>query len=140
MKYSYLELMDDFGAFLELTLDTGDSDDMVGGGNLGIALTSISDLYEDFSRKLGASDAETSFQVRDLRKGSTIIEFVGMGIGLMDQALILKQFHGHVATQVKGWIGSKFVDDKKPIDAQARKIEAMAQAVANSEDLSLIHI
>lgn len=126
------------GAFLGLKLDTGDDEDgMVAVGDLGIALTSLSDLHADFTKKMGATGSETNFQIRDLRKGSTILEFVGMGIGLIDQGLIMHQFHGHVAKQFAGWTTKKFLKDKKPVDAQARKIEAMAQAVANSEDGNL---
>ena len=125
--------MDDVGAHLELKLET--SSDLVGVADLGLALVSLSDQYEDFAIKMGATEAETKFEIQDLRKGSAYLDLIGVGIGLMDQALILKQFHGVVKAQVISWIGG--IPEKlnlKQADAQAKKIEGLARAVANSED------
>ncbi|MEP1229618.1 MAG: hypothetical protein ABJG88_02980 [Litorimonas sp.] len=87
---------------------------------------------------MGATRAETKFEIQDLRKGSAYLDLIGMGIGLIDHALILKQFHGVVKAQVTSWIGG--IPDKldlKEADAQARKIEGLAKAVAESEDGNL---
>lgn len=128
--------MADVGAHLELKLET--SSDLVGVAELGLALVSLSDQYEDFALKMGASEAETKFEIQDLRKGSAYLDLIGVGIGLMDQALILKQFHGVVKVQVTSWVAG--IPEKltlKEADAQARKIEGLAKAVALSEDGNL---
>lgn len=135
-KRSYCSIMAETNAFLRMKLESGD-DDPIGVAELGLALTSISDLYEDFAISMGASQAESGFLVSDLRKGSAILEFVGMGIGLMDQALILRQFHKAVKTQVTTSVEGFAEGFSKRDDAQARKIEGLARAVADSEDGSL---
>lgn len=125
--------MDKVDAHLELKLDTGGA--RVSVAELGLALTSMSDMYEDFSIKMGASKAETAFEIQDLKKGSAILHLIGMSIGLMDQAIILKQFHEMFGTQIASWI--KGVPSQLPsseAQSQAKKMEGMARAVGESED------
>ncbi|MFK7902643.1 MAG: hypothetical protein AB8B49_07345 [Nitratireductor sp.] len=133
MEKTYSQLMGEVGAYLELKLET--KDEAISVAELGLALVSVSDMYEDFAIKMGASESETKFEIQDLRKGSAILEMVGVGIGLMDQALIIKSFHGATKQQVKAWI-SGVPKDTAITDAksQALKIEGMAKAVADSED------
>lgn len=121
------------GAHLELKIEN--SGTRVNVGDLGLALVSVSDMYSDFAVKMGATDAESAFEVKDLRKGSAVIDIIASGIGLMDQAVILKNFHDIVKNQVTEWIsGVPEFSKKTEAESQASKIEGMARAVADSED------
>jgi len=130
--------MADPDAYLELKLESG-SEKPIGVGELGLALTSISDMYEDFAIKMGAQGSDSKFEIKDLRKGSAIVEIIGASIGLMDQALILKQFHGSMKTHISAWTGIVGGSPKalKSGMAQAKKLEGMARAVAESQDGNL---
>ena len=125
--------MEKVGAHLELKIENNGTGVSV--GDLGLALVSVSDMYSDFAVKMGASKAESAFEVKDLRKGSAVVDIIASGIGLMDQAVILKNFHDIAKTQVREWIsGLPEFSNKTDAQSQASKIEGMARAVAESED------
>lgn len=128
--------MAELNAYLELKLNADDN--YVSVAELGLALVSVSDMYEEHAIKMGASKAETKFEIQDLRKGSAVLEIIGASIGFLDQALILKSFHDAAKTQIKSWI-SGIPKELEPSAAQiqANKIEGLARSVAESENGSL---
>lgn len=133
-KYSYADIMAETDAFLRMKLKSGEDGDPVGVAELALALTSISDMYDDFAKGMGASEAASDFVVTDLRKGSAELVFAAVGIGLMDQALVLHQFHGVIKANVTKWVSGKVERFGPRDDSQAKKVIGLAEAVRDSEN------
>ncbi|MEO0467630.1 MAG: hypothetical protein AAF216_13900 [Pseudomonadota bacterium] len=125
--------MDEAGGSLELVLDTTEPVEV---RDFSLMLSALASQYDDFLDKTyGQPDSDTRFFVKEVRKGSYIIEMAAIAVGMMDQAIILKQFFeltkGHVRNLLAGEHRSE------PVQENKRHIVDMVQAVANSDKGSL---
>lgn len=134
MKSRYLQFMEDAGGFLELRVDT--KDEPVEVTDFAAMLTSIASQYDDFLRdSYGIPDAESRFYIKELRKGSLIVHFAAATIGMMDQAIILKQFFDITRGHVQAFIGG--TERPARVREKGKQLADMVRAVAESEDGNL---
>jgi len=131
----YQLFMEKVGAHLELTLDLSspvevrDFSDMLG---------SVADQYDQFIEyAYGEHETDSRFYIKEIRKGSIIVDFAAATIGLMDQTIILKQFFEITKQQTLSMIPRYSSRDSTPPKSapdNKKHIGTMVRAVAKAED------
>ncbi len=100
--------------------------------DLGDSLKSLADRYDEFARdQFGASESDSRFYIQEIKKGSIVVELVAASVGLMDSALILRQFHALLKTNTAAYIKGKLPKRHKP--ESARDYVNLVRAVANAD-------
>ena len=118
------------GAHLELKIDLGE--ELIEVRDLGKMLAGLANEYDAFVKgHFDDVDHEARFYVREVRKGSTIIDFVATAIGMMDQILILRQFYEVTSGNIKSLATG--VPPKALDSSRKRHLSDMVKAVATSE-------
>lgn len=96
-------------------------------------LGSIATQFDEFVAGTYPTDQrDARFYVQEVRRGSIVIEFVSSVIGMMDQAIILKQFFELTAGQARAYIG--LLGAPIPEPSKRQHLVDMVRAVATSED------
>lgn len=123
----YRAFMEKAGAHLELRLCTSD---LVEVRELGDLLGSLADQYDDYVKShYNDQEHEGRFYVQEIKHGSIIVQFVAATIGMMDQALILKQFFDLTKDRFGLYLNG--VGEAQP--EKRKQIADMVRSVAEAE-------
>ena len=121
--------MGDVGAVLEVKWDIHNPIEV---RDLGDALTALASRYDDFAKtSFGAKESDCRFYIQEIRKGSIIIEFVGLSVGLIDQALALYHFYGVLKQEALIYVSGRLPE--RHSNERGRDYAEIVRAVANSD-------
>lgn len=125
--------MEKSGAFLELIIDGMEAIEV---REFSATLNSLADQYQHFiENTYGSTDVDARFFIKEIRKGSFVVEFAAISVGMMDQVIILKQFFGLTKTYISGMLSGK--ETPKEVEERDQQVVDMVRAVANSQDATL---
>lgn len=132
---SYNNFMGTVGGMLELKLDTKNPVEV---RDFGKMLNSVAVQYDEFvTETYGEQKTDARFYIQEIKKGSIIVEFAAVSIGMMDQAIILKQFVEITKSHVGAYLGAPNLNSRKTTPKKGDHLVDMVRAVANSEDGTL---
>ena len=129
----YASFMKKAEAFLELKIDGLEAIEV---REFSATLNALASQYEHFvDLAYGSAVEDSRFFIKEIRKGSFVVEFAALSVGIMDQVIILKQFFGLTKTYISGMIAGK----KTPQEVRERdhQVVDMVRAIADSEDATL---
>lgn len=133
---SYRRVMEDHGAALELKLNVHQPIEV---RDLGALLGSYAGQFDDFIKESQPNaEASAKFYVKSIREGCIEIEFIGWAIGMMDSAMILRDFGRYNASLLKGYIKGKpeLPDTPKHRTQAAEVLSVLAQ---NEGDMAITY-
>lgn len=125
------------GAYLELSLELADPIEV---RELGDMLGSLANQYDDFVRAVAPEAENTArFYIKSIREGSIIIDFVATAIGVMDQALITRDFSKTVTSRFNRLRGPDGADNAKAMTKrELGQVADMLRPVAEDRDGKMV--